>query len=65
MTSNDLKLPQKIELIKPVSNEIDAVSTNHASSANRFVIQKGKIGSGGKIETDDENLDEIYDNNNL
>ena len=57
--------PQKIELIKPVSNEIDANSMSYARSANK-PVKKGELKGGGNIEIPYENLDEIlHDNNKL
>ena len=44
MISNDLKRPQKIEFIKPVSNQIDA---------NNPAIKTGELEVGDKVQIDD------------
>ena len=53
--NKELKWPQKIDLIKPVSNETD----------KPVIIKKGNLKYGGNIEIDDEYLDKIVHNINL
>ena len=64
LTRDGPKRTQKIELNKPVSKKIDELSTNHARSVNKLVIKESKLKGGGKIEIDDEYLDEIFQKNN-
>ena len=65
MTSNDLRRPQKIELVKPVAIEVDAVCTSHAHSTIKVVNKKCVLRVGENVETDGEYVEEILHKFNL
>ena len=60
MTAKDLKKPQNIALVKPISN-VDS-TVNHTTKKKAIL----EVGSLHEVdESNDENLDEIFHDNKL